>query len=71
MRTISQRVAPSASAASWCRRGVCRKISRQMAVTIGRTMIASTMPAVRIVLPVADGGPANSGMKPRFSNSQR
>ena len=44
-RIISQRVAPSASAASWCRRGVCRKISRQMAVMIGRIMIDSTMPA--------------------------
>ena len=28
IRIISQRVAPSASAASSCRRGVCRKISR-------------------------------------------
>ena len=43
IRIISQRVAPSASAASSWRRGVCRKISRQMAVMIGRIMTASTM----------------------------
>ena len=43
MRIISQRVAPRASAASSCRTGVCRKISRQSAVMIGRIMTASTM----------------------------
>ena len=30
---------------------------------IGRTMIASTMAAVRIVRPVADGGPAKNGQE--------
>ena len=52
MRIISQRVAPSASAASSCSTGVCRKISRQIAVMIGTTMTASTMAAVKIVRPV-------------------
>jgi hypothetical protein len=71
MRVISQRVAPSASAASSCSRGVWRKISRQMAVMIGRIITARTIAAVKIVRPVADGGPANSGMKPScaFSHS--
>ena len=54
MRIISQRVAPSASAASSWRTGVCRKISRQIAVMIGTTMTARTIAAVKIVRPVAD-----------------
>ena len=45
VRIISHRVAPRASAASSCSRGVCRKTSRDRAVTIGRIMIASTMAA--------------------------
>ena len=45
MRSISQRVAPSASAASFSATGATAKTSRQIAVTIGSTMIASTMPA--------------------------
>ena len=56
MRIISQRVAPSARAASSCSTGVCRKTSRQIAVMIGRIMTASTMPTVRIVRPVPDTG---------------
>ena len=69
MRVISQRVAPRASAASSCSRGVCRKISRQMAVMIGRIITASTIPAVKIVRPVADGGPAKNGRNPRLAFS--
>ena len=66
---ISQRVAPSASAASSLSRGVCRKISRQSAVMIGSTMTASTIDAVRIVRPVPDAGGVNSGIQPRFCAS--
>src|SRR5699024_1478768 len=43
---ISHWVAPSARAASSCSLGVCRKISRQSAVMIGRIMTASTTPDV-------------------------
>ena len=32
--------------------------------------MASTTPAVSIVRPVADGGPAKNGRKPRYSCSQ-
>ncbi len=46
VRIISQRVAPSASAASSWSTGVCRKTSRQIAVMIGNAMIASTSAAV-------------------------
>src|SRR5690606_3292059 len=63
---ISQCVAPSASAASSCRRGVCRNASRTTAVMIGSTMTASTSAATSIVRPVDDGGPANNGIQPRF-----
>ena len=38
---------------------------------IGRIMIASTRPAVSMVRPVDDAGPANSGMNPALSSSQR
>ncbi len=47
MRSISQRVAPSASAASFSAAGATANTSRQIAVTIGSTMIASTMPAAK------------------------
>lgn len=70
MRIISQRVAPSASAAS-CRRGAWRKISRQTAVMIGMTMTASTTEAVRIVLPVPDAWPPKSGNQPMFTLRKR
>lgn len=43
----SQRVAPSASAASSCIFGAWRKTSRLTLVTIGRIMIASRMPMVK------------------------
>ena len=69
IRIISQRVAPRASAASSCRTGVWRKISRQIAVMMGTTMTASTIAAVKIVRPVADTVPANSGNQPAFSLS--
>jgi hypothetical protein len=46
-RSISQRVIPSASAASFSSAGAVAKTSRQMAVTIGSTMIASTTPAAK------------------------
>ena len=64
MRIISQRVAPRASAASSWRTGVCRKISRQIAVMIGTTMTARTIAAVKIVRPVAETGPEKSGNHP-------
>ena len=70
MRIISHRVAPSASAASSWRTGVCRKISRQIAVMIGTTITARTIAAVKIVRPVLDTGPAKSGNQPMFSTSQ-
>ena len=70
IRTISQRVAPRARAASSWRRGVCRKTSRQMAVMIGMTMTASTSAAVRMVRPVPEIGGANNGNQPRFAPSQ-
>ena len=68
-RIISQRVAPSASAASSSSRGVWRKTSRLTAVMIGRIITASTRPAVSIVRPVAEVGPAKIGMKPRYFSS--
>ena len=37
---------------------------------IGRIITASTRPAVSIVRPVAEAGPAKNGMKPRCSASQ-
>jgi len=48
MRTISQRVAPRARAASSCSRGVWRNTSRETAVTIGRIITASTTAAARM-----------------------
>ena len=70
VRTISQRVAPRARAASSCRRGVWRKTSRATAVMIGRIITARTTDAVRMFFA---GGwyPANRGMKPRKSVSHR
>lgn len=70
MRTISQRVAPRARAASSCSFGVCRKTSRQMAVMIGITMTASTTAAVMIVLPVDETWPPKKGTQLAFSLSQ-
>ncbi len=67
---ISQRVAPSARAASSCSLGVCRKISRVREVMMGRIMTASTMPAVRMVLPVAEAGPWKIGSQPMLLASQ-
>ena len=58
--------APPPRAAS----GVCRKISRQRAVMIGRIMTASTIATVRMVRPVPETGGAKSGIQPRFSTSQ-
>ena len=71
VRTTSHRVAPSASAASICERGVWQNTSRVTAVMIGRIITASTMPAVKIVPPPAiEPLPvANSGNQPRFSFS--
>ena len=43
-RMISQRVAPSASAASTWARGTCRKTSREIAAMIGRIITARTTP---------------------------
>ena len=66
IRIISQRVAPRASAASRCRDGAWGKTSREIALMIGRIITASTRPAVSIVRPVADAGPAKSGIQPRL-----
>src|SRR6185436_15492771 len=70
IRIISQRVAPSASAASSCSFGVWRKTSRDTAVMIGRIITASTRPATSIVRPVADTGPAKNGNQPNHWLSQ-
>jgi hypothetical protein len=51
VRMVSQRVAPSARAASRCTVGAWRKISRARAATIGSTMTASTTDADRIDRP--------------------
>ena len=69
IRIISQRVAPSASAASSCSFGVCRNTSRDTAVMIGRIITASTMPATSMVRPVAETGPAKNGSQPNHSLS--
>src|SRR5690606_6443341 len=69
IRTISHRVAPSASAASSCRRGVARNTSRETAVTMGRTITASTTPTVAITRGGVLAGPANRGTNPRWSAS--
>jgi hypothetical protein len=53
-RIISQRVAPRASEASSCSLGVCRKTSREIAVMIGSTITASTMPTVSVERPLVD-----------------
>ena len=47
MRIISQRVAPSPSAASFWSVGTVAITSRLIALTIGRIMIASTRPATK------------------------
>ncbi len=47
MRIISQRVAPSASAASLCSAGTVAITSRAIAETIGRIMIARISPATK------------------------
>ena len=47
VRIISQRVAPSASAASLCSEGTVEITSRAIAETIGRIMIARIRPAMK------------------------
>ena len=47
IRIISQRVAPSASAASLCSAGTVAITSREIAETIGRIMIARINPAMK------------------------
>ena len=69
-RIISHLVAPSASAASSCRRGVCMKISRDMEVIIGKIITASTTATVATVRDGLAAGPSNSGMKPRWLATQ-
>ena len=69
IRIISQRVAPSASAPSSRRRGVCAKTSRATAEMIGRIITASTTPTTSMVRPVTDAGPSKSGIQPRCSSS--
>ena len=69
IRIISQRVAPSASAPSSSRRGVCAKTSRATAETIGRIITARTTPTTSIVRPVTDAGPSKRGIQPRCFSS--
>jgi hypothetical protein len=71
MRIISQRVAPRARAASRCSAGAWENTSRASALMIGRIITASTSPAVSMVRPVAEAGPAKNGMNPRFSSAHR
>src|SRR3954466_14237636 len=61
--TISQRVAPSASAPSSSSSGTLRKSSRQTLATIGTTMIARIRPAMK--MPLDCGVPPKSGRHPR------
>ncbi len=61
---ISQRVAPSASAASSCAFGTWRNTSREIAAMIGRIMMASTSAAVSMLRPTT-WSPPNSGIHPR------
>ena len=68
-RTISQRVAPSASAPSFTSRGTLRKRSRLSEAMIGTTMIVRIRLAVKMLAPVVWGGP-KIGRKPRWSWSQ-
>ena len=70
--TTSQRVAPSASAASIWLCGVWMKTSRVTAVMIGRIITASTIPAVKTVPPPdTDALPvAKTNTQPRWSLSQ-
>ena len=69
VRIISHFVAPSASAASSLADGVCWNTSRDSEVTIGSTMIASTIEPSRTDLPY---GPllANTGSQPACVCSQ-
>ncbi len=68
MRMTSQRVAPSARAASSIICGAWRKTSRLTLVMIGRIMIASRMPTVSIergrFVPGEDPGPAEVVVQP-------
>ena len=57
-RIISQRVAPSASAASFSSGGVVSNTSRVSEVMIGMIMIARMIPAVKNARPLV--GPSNS-----------
>ena len=50
-RNISQLVAPNASAPSFSATGAVSKTSRQIAVTMGSTMIARTTPAANTEYP--------------------
>ena len=72
MRMTSQRVAPSACAASMWKRGAWENTSRVTAVMIGRIITASTTPPVKIV-PVRTGRlpGANRKNQPRLVRSQR
>ena len=67
MRITSQRVAPSARAASICSRGVCANTSRVTAVMIGRIISASTSDAVNTVPGEVTWVLPNSGNQPRWA----
>ena len=67
MRITSQRVAPSARAASICSRGVWANTSRVTAVMIGRIISASTNDAVNTVPGEVTWVLPNSGNQPRWA----
>ena len=69
IRIISQRVAPSASAASFWSAGTWSRTSRAMAAMIGRIMIARMTAAPNtdlLKLSTSPSEPPNSGTQPKL-----
>ena len=62
VRTISHRVAPSASTASRWWRGTATSTSRVIEAMIGMIMIAKMIPAAS--MPMPNGGPVKSPVQP-------
>ena len=65
---VSQRVAPSANAASRCAVGIAFRTSREIDVIIGRIMIARINPAASIPNPY--GAPLNNGRNFKFLDNK-
>ena len=65
IRIISQRVAPSARAASRCVCGTCRNTSREMAAMIGRIITPSTSDAAKMDFPKPPSVP-KIGIQPKY-----